>query len=181
MSVLFEVHLVPHIKEISNNQLDELRGIRNKLFLDAVVNKAFDGARYLFEAKNRLSAPYVHFSVNNLSNWFLDILPYAAVVIVEEWFLNCVKHFHLDKLKNPEIRISVVDGPALRIVSSGFVSQREIDILREWPVDSASIDGNHQGLPLIKAILHYAYGVTPSLSMVEKEVELIVPLPIVPV
>jgi len=69
----------------------------------------------------------------------------------------------------------------LRIVSSGFVSQREIDVLREKPVDSASIDGEHQGLPLIKTILHYAYGVVPSLSMVEKEVELSVPLPIVPV
>jgi ABC-type glycerol-3-phosphate transport system substrate-binding protein len=181
LSVLFEDHLVPHIKEISKNQVNELRGIRNRLCLEAVVNKAFDGARYLFEAKNRLPAPYVHFSVDNLPNWFLDTLPYAAVVILEEWFLNCIKHFHLYKLPDPEIKISVVAGPALRIVSSGFVSQREIDVLREKPVDSASIDGDHQGLPLIKTILHYAYGVVPSLGMVEKEVELSVPLPIVAV
>jgi hypothetical protein len=178
LSVLFEDSLVPHIDEISENQFKELAGCPSRLSLNSIVDKAYNGARYIFEAKNRVSPPYVCFTGGGLSRWYLETLPYAAVVVLEEWFLNCFKYFHGYSVTEPFLKVDVIDDNVLCIQSSGFLSEREQEPLKREPFSAMSVDLGHQGLPLIRNILHYAYGVTAAIANTNGEIELKIPLPL---
>jgi hypothetical protein len=177
LSVLFKDSLVPHIDDVSRNQLREMTGHPAKLCLHVVVNKAYNGARYIFEAKNRMPPPYVHFACEGLLDWHLETLPHAAVMILEEWFLNCIKYFHWRQMEEPHIKVSVSEG-ALCVRSSGSISKREAAVLEQEPLGAAAVDGDHQGLALIRNILRYAYGVAASLTNADGEIELRIPLPL---
>jgi hypothetical protein len=158
--------------------LRELTGHPARLCLNAAVNKAYNGARYIFEAKNRVPPPYVHFACDNLSGWHLETLPHAAVMILEEWFLNCIKYFHWLRIEEPDIRVRVGEGAVLCVRSSGSISEKEAAVLGREPLDAAAADGDHQGLMLIRNILRHAYGVSASISMADGEIELRLPLPL---
>ncbi|HEX8147938.1 MAG TPA: hypothetical protein VF591_12225 [Pyrinomonadaceae bacterium] len=180
LSELFEQALVPHIDDIYRNQFEELQGVPARLALSEVVDKAYRGATYIFQAKNRTPPPYVHFARDCLSRWYLETLPHAAVVILEEWFLNCLKHFQGYKIEAPDISVEVVGGSILCIRSSGTIGEREAEVLRQAHEDAPVVDGKHEGLPLIRNILHYAYGVAASVAAAGDEVELRIPLPLRP-
>lgn len=178
LSVLFKDSLVPHIDDVARNQLKELTGYAARLCLCTAVDKAYNGARYIFEAKNRVPPPYVHFACEGLAEWYLETLPHAAVMILEEWFLNCLKCFHWLQLDEPEIKVRVSDTALLCVRSSGSISEKEAAVLDEEPLDAAAVVGDHQGLTLIRNILHYAYGVSASTTMRDGEIELNIPLPL---
>jgi hypothetical protein len=178
LSALFTEQLVPHIDDISWNQLRELTGHPARLCLKSVVDKAYNGARYIFEAKNRRPPPYVHFSPEGLSGWYIETLPHATVMILEEWFLNCIKHFHWVQMEGAEIEVRVCEGPLLCIRSSGSMSEEEAAVLLQEPSDAAVINNGHQGLMLIRNILRHAYGVSASITTADGEVELRIPLPL---
>ena len=178
LSVLFKDLLVPHIEDVSRNQLSELTGRPARLCLNSVVDKAYNGARYIFEAKNRMPPPYVHFACDGLSGWYLETLPHAAVMILEEWFLNCIKYFHWLQMEEPRIKVSVSEGTLLGVRSSGSISKREAAMLEQEPLGAAAVDGDHQGLALIRNILRYAYGVAASITTADDEIELRLPLPL---
>jgi hypothetical protein len=178
LSELFEEQLVPHIDDVSRNQLRELTGQPARLGLKPAVDKAYNGARYVFEAKNRRTPPYVHFSPEGLSGWYIETLPHAAVMILEEWFLNCIKYFHWLQMEGAEIKVWVCEGPLLCIRSSGSMSEEEAAVLLQEPWDAAVINNGHQGLTLIRNILRYAYGVSASITTADGEVELRIPLPL---
>jgi len=178
LSVLFTELLVPHIDEVSRNQLRELTGHPARLGLKSAVDKAYNGARYVFEAKNRRPPPYVHFSPEGLSGWYIETLPHAAVMILEEWFLNCIKHFQWLKVEGADIRVRVCEGALLCVRSSGSISEKEAAVLGQEPLDAAAIDSDHQGLTLIRNILRYAYGVSASITTADGEIELRIPLPL---
>ncbi|HEV2991142.1 MAG TPA: hypothetical protein VG759_22070 [Candidatus Angelobacter sp.] len=178
LSAHFRDQLAPYINEITENQLREIRGEKSVMGLHEIVLKAFDGARYIFRAMKMTDPPYVRFIPGVLSGWRLEKFPYAAVVILEEWFLNCLKHVDSNDLKAPVISIGVEQGE-LCIHSPGTLNGAARDVVagRITEPEFAAVG---LGLPLIRDILHYAYGVSAKVESIDtdKRIELRLPFPL---
>lgn len=150
--------LVPHINSITNSQYSEMKGRPIRMRLDRVVNTAYDGAQYIFEAKELEPIPAIRYALGSeLLGVELTRLPSALVVVLEEWFLNCFSHIAGTRVREPVVIIKY-DGESLRITSSGAISSLDLSALDREP-SADEISANRQGLPLIRNILFFAYGV----------------------
>jgi hypothetical protein len=156
LSLHFKNKLVPHIERIAENQIKEMANARSELRLDQVVDLAYDGARYIYQAKQMEPPPDIRYSGGVLDGWLLSKLPYATVVVLEEWFLNSIKSFVAHQIENPVIAAEL-DGRSLVISSSGELDERERRILQQQP-DALVPSSSRQGLSLIRNIVFYAYG-----------------------
>lgn len=155
VSQLFETQLVPHIENIADNQQKEMAGHGSAIRLDQVIYKAWSGAGFIYEAKETLAPPYVHFAGPGLDQWMVHKLPHALLIVLEEWFLNSIKHFVGNNLERPSILVKLERGELI-LLSSGQISSSDLGILREAP-EGTELTKSRQGLKLIRNILHYAY------------------------
>ena len=178
LSSHFRDQLAPYINEITENQLREIRGEKSVMGLHQIVLKAFDGARYIFRAMKMTDPPDVRFVPGVLSGWRLEKFPYAAVVVLEEWFLNYLKHADSKGLKAAIISVSVEHGE-LCIYSPGTLNGTARDVVVGRLTESEFAEVG-LGLPLIRDILHYAYGVSAKVDSIdlEKRIELRLPFPL---
>jgi hypothetical protein len=180
ISSLFRDKLAPYINQIADRQFQEMRGLSEALDLQDIVMRAFDGARYIFQARRMADSPPVRFIPGVLSEWYIDKMPYAVVVILEEWFLNCLRYVDGYHIKNPIISISVAEGKLL-ICSPGYLDAKDRETLTGQPsVSTSPVIG--LGLSLIRDILYCAYA---SRAIVEgseerQEIRLQLPLPLRP-
>jgi len=175
----FKKRLVTHIDEIVDGQFEEMFGDGASLAIDTLAEKAYDGARYIFEAKYLTRAPQVRFVRDRLSEWRLDVYPYAALVALEEWFLNAVTHINGFQLQDAIIRLSI-EGGALVVRSSGSMHQDDRLILEQDPQGS-DIRRARKGLPLIRNIFFYAHGtrLTVEQDLQLEQIVIRIPLPLV--
>jgi hypothetical protein len=153
----FKKKLVPHISDVARNQLHELQGKHVRVPLTEAISRAFDGACFIFEAREMIAPKDIHLVLGNLDDYWLDKLPFAAVVVLEEWFFNCITEIYGYRRANAVIAVEV-EGRNVCIYSPGRLDQQQIAVLTAKPLGEKSVN-SHQGLPLIRNILYYAYGI----------------------
>jgi len=121
----------------------------------------------------------VRFVRDRLSEWRLDVYPYAALVALEEWFLNAVTHINGFQLQDAIIRLSI-EGGTLVVRSSGSMHQDDRLILEQDPQGS-DLRKARKGLPLIRNIFFYAHGtrLTVEQDLQLQQIVIRIPLPLV--
>lgn len=62
VSLHFQQKLVPHVENIADNQQREMAGLGSPVRLDRVVDTAWAGASYIYEAKETVPPPYVNYA-----------------------------------------------------------------------------------------------------------------------
>jgi hypothetical protein len=162
LSLHFKRSLVPHFDEIVEGQFREMFGEGASLPLNELCDKAYDGARYIFEARQRRKSPEIRFLPEGLANWKIDINPFALLVALEEWFLNSIDHINGRQWSDPMISITVQSAD-LAIESTGVISEENRAVFDQNP-GAADLGATRRGLPLIRNILYYAYGTRVSVS-----------------
>lgn len=180
LSAHFRDKLAPHINEIAQHQLLEVRGGASSLGLQELVTKAYDSARFIFRAMKMREPPYVRFVPGDLSDWCLEKLPYAVVVILEEWFLNCLRYVDGYHTENAIISVAV-EGGVMSVHSPGKLAPKDREILAERTSDTRALTVGHgHGLPLIRDILYYGFGTSAEVTCEEDRgtVRLALPLPL---
>lgn len=153
----FTKKLVPHISDVASHQLHELQGKPSQVSLADVILKAFDGACFVFEAREMAAVKDINFMVGNLPEYRLNKFPFAAVVVFEEWLFNCVKDVYAYRRPNAIISAEV-ENRNICVYSPGRLDEDQLAILLAKPAAEKAVN-SHQGLPLIRNILHYAYGI----------------------
>jgi hypothetical protein len=161
----FRMELVPHIESLTNHQFDEMSGRASEMPLDKVADLAFDGARHIYKARFLTDGPAVRYSRGNLPGNVLRKLPYAAVVVLEEWLLNALTNFTGHEMKEPMLYLEL-RGSALEVHSSGSLPTTEIERIDNIQTGIA-VPSSRQGLPLMRNIVWYAYGTHLSVENVE--------------
>jgi hypothetical protein len=156
VSTHFKDRLVKHIERIAINQQKEMYGKPSTMRLNEVTDIAFDGARYIYEAKELKTPPDIHYANDGLERFNLQRLPFALVVVLEEWFLNSTIHIVGNRLEQPVFLLKLIQRE-LSIESTGSIDARHLAILREKPRVS-DLSSHQQGLNLIRNIMYYAYG-----------------------
>jgi hypothetical protein len=153
----FTDKLVPHIEKVAANQHREMCGGSSTMRLDKVADLAFDGSRYIYEAKELKAPPGIHYSNHGLEAVTVTHLPFALVVVLEEWFLNCISHIAGNKIKEPVFILRLTHRELL-VESSGSLGTSHMAVLQQRPrVSDLSL--HQQGLTLIRNIMYYAHGV----------------------
>jgi len=179
LSALFRDRLSPHINQIAEGQFQDLRGGSSPVNLKVIVEKAFDGAQYIFQACQNSPPPFVRFIPERLAEWSITKLPYAAVVVIEEWFLNSLWFVAAREIKDAVITVTVRKG-ALCICSPGPLGKHDQKNLIEGsPVKGPQSDFKG-GLGIMRDILRLAYGVRARVENLTdpERVILLLPLPL---
>jgi hypothetical protein len=157
LGALFKEKLAPHMERVADSQFHEMRGGNAAMRLDQAVSLAFDGACYIYEAKEMKAPPYIHYANEGLEKSNIARFPFSLVVVLEEWFLNCINHSVGNNIERP-VLITRLEQGELVVVSSGTIAPEDLKLLREKPTPSG-LSSRHQGLKLIRNIIYYAYGV----------------------
>lgn len=151
----FTKNLVPHIESLTNHQFEEMCGRASEMSLDRVADLAFDGARYIYKARFLEDAPSVRYSRGNLRGHVLRKLPNAAIVVLEEWFLNAITNLAGHKVDNPMIYLEL-QGGVLEVYSTGALDPDEVARFASTKPGLA-VPSSRQGLPLMRNIVWFAY------------------------
>ena len=157
--------LVPHIETLTNQQFNEMSGKPSELRLDRVADLAYDGARYIYKARFLKDPPAVRYCRGNLQDYVVRKLPYAAVVVLEEWFLNAITDFAGHILKEPVIDLKI-EGSVLEILTTGAIIPGDIERLNSTEPGEA-VPASRQGIPLMRNIVWFGYGSLLSVENVD--------------
>jgi hypothetical protein len=171
--------LSPHMSRLSESLVEEVqltqreqRRRRGKA-LDEIVETARAGAIAHFQAYTRMKDSEVSFAASGLEEWVIRRYPTMAIVILQEWFFNCLKEIGT---RQP-IVVASVNGGVLTVVSPGTLPEEDILALT-GPPTRGRIRDDAKGLTLIRDILHYAFDVRAEVANSNGRIELRLPIPL---
>lgn len=179
LAVLYTEHLVPHMRKLMDALVEEVqespgtqRG-KPQPSVGEIVKRAREGALMHFQAFMLMKQSEVSFGSSNLDAWILRRYASMAVVILQEWFFNCLKM--LDG-RAASVSITVREG-AIKVVSPGALSVVDVKALTGLPT-KGKLKSDAHGLVLIRDILFYAFGTRAQIVQSDGTIELSLPLPL---
>ncbi len=137
----------------------EMERQHDSMDVRAIVNEAYQGAEIEFKAAWARSAPNISLALDQgLGHWRLPQLPHLLMVILQEWFYNCLKEADARPLREPAIEVRVDEdqqATLLNIVSPHPIAEAIANIFLQ-DASSSSEDSGH-GIPLIRDILWFGF------------------------
>lgn len=149
--------------------------------LPEIIMSAFEGARIEFKGVFAKDAPDVRLSLaEGLNAWHLTHLPTSMIVILQEWFYNCLRLISRDHPQRPEIEASVREAgqtTLLCLLSPISIPASKAKIISDPP--TPYWESSSQGLPLIRDILWYGFDVKAECQPLPSEQTLLtIPIPL---
>ena len=150
-----------HLNKITEATLIEIEDRSGLLNMQEIVEESWNLAKMQFEVDWAICSPEINLDYDNkdLFKWKIMYLPNVLVIILQEWFYNCLKEISPIKEKegylSNTIYVSIDEckrQSILRIVSPAPIPQKDILILAQPPSVDYKILGG-AGLTLIRDLL----------------------------
>jgi hypothetical protein len=175
----YRFKLTPHMSRLSEALVEEVQlslreqSKRPPTGLDTIVETAREGALAHYQAYTCMKTPEVSFASSGLEEWTLRRHPTMAIVILQEWFFNCLKEIGE---RAPVVVVSI-QGRALSVVSPGSLTDDDIKAVTGSRA-KGRIKDDAKGLTLIRDILHYAFETRATVVSAHGRIELQLPFPL---
>jgi hypothetical protein len=164
ISTIFNHHLAATTKAVASEVAVEMEGYHEPKDMRKIVDDAYRGAEIEFKAAWARHAPAVSLILNpDLEQWRLSRLPNLLIVVLQEWFYNCLKEIEARSPHQPTIEARVDEdyqATVLRIVSPLPIAEAN-SVIFEQDASLSSEESGH-GIPLIRDILWYGFEVKAS-------------------
>jgi hypothetical protein len=156
-----------HLAEITKAVATEMERQHDSMDALTIINEAYQGAEIEFKAAWAQSAPKVALTLSqDLDRWRLPRFPHLLIVILQEWFYNCLKEMAANppRQMSIEVRVSEDNQPTtLRIVSPNSIPETDANVFLEDA--SSSLDDSGHGIPLIRDLLRFGFDIKASCQL----------------
>lgn len=169
-----------HLSSTTLAVASEMEKPHDPMDFKQIAREAYEGAEIEFKAAWAETPPSVELVLGqDLEQWMLPNTPHVLIVTLQEWLYNCLKEISVRHPERPKIDIQVSSAgraTELRVTSPIPILSEKAAKFSDEPSSSFSISA--QGIPLIRDLLWYGFGVTADCrSAPEGPTILSIPLP----
>jgi hypothetical protein len=181
-----------HLKHTANDVALEVEAGSRPLDLQTVLTQAYDGAKAEFKAATATSPAEVTVVANGVQEWEVYKSASLLVVVLQEWFDNCLSALYYHSICQARIAVDVERRgvPAIQIVSPVPISEEQANKFR---VESPSlfarihdrlvgkkgqVPAGGRGIPLIRDLLWYGFNTRADCRPTDLSTILTIPLPV---
>jgi hypothetical protein len=184
--------LAPYMARLGEELLAEIQGDSTPQNLHHIVTRAFRGAEMHFQASKLMEKPHVTLVAPALDHWRLVAFPAMAIVILQEWFFNCLRELYFLRTSEAIITVEVIlkrrawwhigkrnRQPLLSVTALGHLEEHQRATLM-GPPSRGVLRADAQGLVIIRDIAYHAFGCRVNVAQREQTILFTLPLPLTP-